>query len=180
MYSPSYLVVGRGEVWYDNKIYEQLVHNDTDYFHRDFNQFAAFIIIAATASLILAVVLLIDTFKQCLSNKIRTMLFGILLLLQFTLAVVISIVASTTSNEKAFIENFNNRGVYSIPPQRNFLDNIDDDLDTYHQVAVADTILKWFLIVIPLFIILGVAYNKLAGRDSDAADAPPPPTADRM
>ena len=71
---------------------------DTNYSNRDFNQFAAFIIIAAGLTFFISIVLLVALCADKLSPKIRHVLATFNLILEFAIAVAVAIAASQASN----------------------------------------------------------------------------------
>jgi hypothetical protein len=57
----------------------------------------AFIVVAATAEIIVSIVLIADLFVHCLSRKTHLLLLALLLVLEFALAVDIAIITSQAS-----------------------------------------------------------------------------------
>lgn len=90
-------------IWYNNNsLYTNA--NGVNYQEKNFNQYAAYIIIATVGELLLCVLLLIDTFKVMFSQKVRSFLLGITLVIEWSLIIIIAILASTSSNEIDAIE----------------------------------------------------------------------------
>lgn len=94
-YSTFYVVAGTGHQWYNSR---PSLSNGVNYQNKNFNQFAAFIIIAALFTLIINVILLIGFFSEKISPKVEHILATLNLMLSFAIAVVIAILASCASN----------------------------------------------------------------------------------
>lgn len=92
-------MAGTGHVYYKERSNPGVVTvNDTNYSLRDFNQLAAFWIIAAGITFFLSIILLIAICGNYLTAKLRHMLASLTLVLEFAIAVTVSITASRVSN----------------------------------------------------------------------------------
>ena len=111
--------------------------------------------------------MLIDTFKTIFSLRTRIILLAFTFTFEWSLAVIASLLASTSSNQIDSLKNFYGRS--------------QDDLDSYYRVSVADAVIT-FVLEITLLGILFLLTAKQLGeyRPEDEGVPPPPVTADRM
>lgn len=80
-----------------------------NYSKKDFNLFAAFLIIAAGLTFIISIILLVAYCGNKLTPKSRHLLATLNLILEFAIAVVVSINASLISNSRDYLYNKLNR-----------------------------------------------------------------------
>jgi uncharacterized membrane protein len=144
------------------------LNEGTNYANRDFNQFAAFLIIAAGLTFIISIVLLIALCADKLSPRLRHILATFNLILEFAIAVTVAIAASMASNLRDRLYN-----AYGLP------DN--DDLDIYYRLTIADAVITFVLEIIYLVIIY---FGTLDHIEHHVTLTPiigdPPITADRL
>ena len=132
-----------------------------------FDQNMAFIVVATTIELVIAVILLIDILcAQCISRKVQAILFVILLVLEFAIIVNVSIETSKASiiNEKGYR--------YSTDQQ--------DKLDHFENVGIADSVISWIIKVPLLAIVTYLAIDHLDNGQLDIPGVNPPVTNERM
>lgn len=79
-----------------------------NYSKKDFNLFAAFLIVAAGLTFIISIILLVAYCANKLTPRSRHLLATLNLILEFAIAVVVSINASTISNLRDRLYNYQN------------------------------------------------------------------------
>lgn len=92
--------------------------NGENYSKKDFNQFAAFLIVAAGLTFIISIILLVAYCGNKLTPKSRHILATLNLILEFAIAVVVSINASIISNLRDRLYNQQNRPGTSFETQK--------------------------------------------------------------
>lgn len=90
-------MAARGHIWYDSLVSNPFVTNYSD---KKFDQYLAFIVTAATALAIIIFLLLVDMFRELFRFRNRFVMIVTSLVLAFSLAVIISLLASVSSIEK--------------------------------------------------------------------------------
>lgn len=100
-------VAGSGNVYYkeDANANGWIGKDGKNYAKRDFSQFAAFLIIAAGLTFIVSFILLIAFCTDRLTPRTRHILATFNLILEFAIAVTVSIEASQTCNRRAYLDS---------------------------------------------------------------------------
>lgn len=83
MYALDHSVSGLGEEYYQRTGYYDFFRNDI-----------GFIVVGTTVALIIAIVLIIDMLKNCMSRKVQILLLAIVLIFEFAIVADISIETS--------------------------------------------------------------------------------------
>jgi hypothetical protein len=98
-------VAGAGRVYYKEDANGLIGKDGNNYARRDFNQFASFLCVAAAMTFIISFILLIAFCSDRLTLRARHVLATFNLILEFAIAVTVSIEASQTSNRRAYLNS---------------------------------------------------------------------------
>lgn len=143
-------------------------NDDPNYANRDFNQFAAFLIIAAGFTFLISIVLLIAICADKLSPRLRHILATFNLIIEFAIAVAVAIAASLASNLRDRL--YNHYGM---------ADN--SDLNLYYRLAIADAVITFVLEVVYLVVIYFGTLDQIEHHVTLVPTIVDPPiTADRL
>jgi hypothetical protein len=110
-------VAGTGHEYYKVDNANNGFINGVNYADRDYHQLAAFWIIAAGLTFFLSIPLLIAIYGNKFTAKVRHLLASLTLVLEFAIAVTISIAASRVSNLRDYLYNTLGQACKSIITQ---------------------------------------------------------------
>jgi hypothetical protein len=134
----------------------------------DYHQFASFLIIAAGLTFIISLVLLVALCADKFSPRVRHILATFNLILEFAIAVTVSIEASKISNLRDYLYE-----------QLHYSNN--DDLDLYYRLLISDAVITFVLEVVYLVVIYLGTLDLIEHHVTLVATvADPPITADRL